>query len=152
MNGIPAVSLLIMGKAPVMDQIVYPMKELVSFKIYHSKRKGACRRLFLCIHCMLHAVCPHKELGIVYVRGDIFIVDDQDNEVYQRYDTEDPTEGEDVAYPGQGCRTEVKTVDTRPSQEKVQQDGCYEGLITVPELCDGAIVGGAGCVKQAVVG
>src|SRR5437899_2914079 len=83
-------------KPVLMEQILYPMKELVSFKIYHSKRKGACRRLFLCYHCMLHAVCPHKELGIVYVRGDIFIVDDQDHEVHQRYDTEDPTEGEDV--------------------------------------------------------
>lgn len=77
---------------------------------------------------------PHEELGIVHVWADIVIMNDEHDEVDKGNDTEDTAEGQDITYPCQRCSTQVQAMDTQPAQEKVQQDGCYEGLIAAPEL------------------
>ncbi len=97
-------------------------------------RKGAVRRLSQYFLYRLHVAGPHKELGIVYVWADILIVNDEHDEVDQGNDPEDTAEGQDITYPSKGCSTQVQAMDTQTAQEKVQQDGCYEGLIAAPEL------------------
>ena len=97
-----------------------------------KKRRRQAPFKYASIH--LGVAGPHEELGIVYVRADIVIVNDEYDKVDQGNDPEDTTEGQDITYPCQGSGTQVQAMDTQSSQEKVQQDGCYKGLIAASEL------------------
>jgi hypothetical protein len=102
-------------------------------------------------HLMLGVTGPHEEFCIVNIRREVIVVNDQHDEIHQGNDTEDPAECEDITNPGHRCSTQVEAVDTQSSQEEVQQDSCYEGLIAAPELC-GAVIGVHGaCIQQIIV-